>query len=582
MPLTSTHASARPGLVSAATSVAILVVGLVVALVLLLAGTARAQVVSDPADPLYDDLEIWELRGLTGPLPALQPCPLPLVRAILHKVQAHPAATVVDRRRASWLLARLGDELPHLAFDSELRSTTATAGPYALVALDPDWQFMPAPWLSLASHVRISGVRLQDGLLLPAARGNPEDFIADATDIDVGDIHLEVRNMSFGSLAVGTVDDEGALFGQAALSRHRLGPFFRNGIVVGQQAPVAGELSVMMQRDFFTAHIALFELQATDDNGLGRSSGKHLHFHQLDVHPAPWLDLGVFETVITGRLDPLYLLPASAYFHAQGIGGFADNSLVGLTGRVRPLPGVDVKGVLYADDFQFNDIVRGVLDTKYKFAAQVGASWAPAGRGSSWLQALRLVSVDYTAVMPYMYAHINTPGEGFNVENYTNGGVNFGPALEPNSDRVELRSLLRLLDDPAVSLIDLELRTVFLRHGNASAGIIDGRDGSILDDGYLLDQPTFQPPFDDPTGQPYTRFLTQRVVEQTLQAGASLRWTFDSGHLLTSSEQSVWDRGFGSVSASLDGTIEWSDNAGLVAGVRRVEAFLGTTLAWRY
>jgi len=549
----------------------------------LAAPRGRAQVLSDPTDPLYDDLEVWEVRGLTGPLPALQPYPLQFLRAVLQRVQGHPLATAAEERRAAWLLARLADELPHLAFDGELRTTSLTPGPYGLLALDPDWQFMPTPWLSLASHVRISGVRLEDGLLLPAARGNPEDFIADVTDIDVGDVRLDVRNMSYGTLAVGMVDDDGALFGQAGLSRHRLGPFYRNGIVVGQQAPVAGELSVMMQQSFFTAHIALFELQATDAV-LGRRSGKHLHFHQLELHPAPWLDVGVFETVITGRLDPLYFLPASAYFHAQGIAGFADNSLVGLSGRVRPLPGLDVKGVFYADDFQFNDTVRGVLDTKYKFAAQLGAAWAPTSRhpAAPWWPALRLVAVDYTAVMPYMYTHINSTGEGFNVEDYTNGGVNFGPALEPNSDRVEVRSLLRLLDDPATSLVDLELRTAFLRHGNASAGIIEGRDGSILDDGYLGDQPTFQPPFEDPTGQPYTRFLTQRVIEQTLQASASLRWTFDSGRAVVLEERTSWERGFGSVTATVDATVEWADNAGLVAGVRRVEGFVGTSLSWRY
>jgi hypothetical protein len=61
------------------------------------------------------------------------------------------------------------------------------------------------------------------------------------------------------------------------------------------------------------------ELLATDDAGRGRQSGKHHFFHSLELHPTSWLDVGVFETVITGRLELLSFLPASAYFHSQAV-----------------------------------------------------------------------------------------------------------------------------------------------------------------------------------------------------------------------------------------------------------------------
>jgi hypothetical protein len=546
-----------------------------------LATSARAQRIGDPNDVLYTDLEVFEARGLTGPLPPLSPLPLRLVMTLLERVRDHDNATDAESARAAFLLARLRDDLPHVAVDGELRTDalSTSGGPYGLVAVDPDWQFHVTDWLMLHSQVRVSLVRLDDGLFLPAAVGNPEDFIADNTAVDAFGQTLQLRQISYGGVAAGVVDDEGALFFQADLSRHRFGPFYRNGIVLGPQAPVAGSFSLLMQREFFTATIALLELQATDDNGEGRQSGKHHFFHGLELHPTSWLDVGVFETVITGRLELLYFLPASAYFHSQGLGGFADNSIVGLTGRVRPLPGLELKGVFSADDFQFNDTIRGVLDTKYKFATQLGASWAPTSTlpDVPLLEVLRLVTLDYTAIMPYTFTHLNLGEAGsFNVGNATNGGQPIGAALDPNSDRLEARALWRVTDDEEFFL-DVETRGAVIRHGNASAGIIDGADGSIFDPGYIGTTPTFQPPFEDPTGQPYTRFLTQDVITTTTQLGAALRFTIDSG-----TTDLRWDRGLGSLSAGLDVTWQWQDNADLVAGRQRHGLFVGGTLAHRW
>lgn len=559
-----------------------LLMACVVVVVALGGAAARAQRPGDPNDVLYTDLEVFEARGLIGRLPALQPLPLPLVKALLERVTGHSEATDAEVARARYLLDRLNDDLPHLAVDGELRTDalSTSGGPYGLVAIDPDWQFEVTDWLSLHSQVRVSLVQLENGLFLPAAVGNPEDFISDNTNVDAFGQNLQLRQISYGGLAAGVVDDDGALFFQANLTRHRFGPFFRNGIVLGPQAPVAGEFSLLMQRDFFTAHIALLELQATDDAGLGRQSGKHHFFHSLELHPMSWLDVGVFETVITGRLELLYLLPASAYFHSQGLGGFADNSLVGLTGRLRPLYGLELKGVFYADDFQFNDTIRGVLDTKYKFATQLGASWAPLSMFPDvpFLEVLRLVTLDYTAIMPYTFSHLNQGEAGsFNVGNATNGGQPIGAALDPNSDRLEARALWRVASEHAL-VLDVETRGAVIRHGNASAGIIDGADGSIFDPGYIGTTPTFQPPFEDPTGQPYTRFLTQDVIETTWQAGASLRFTVDTGF----TDDRLWDRDLGSVGAGLDVTWQWQDNADLVAGQQRHGLFVGGTLAYRW
>lgn len=552
-----------------------------------LLGTApplRAQVVTDPTDPLYSDLEVWEAQGLLPRLPALQPYPVQMVRHFLHTVENSSLAEPSERARARWLLAQL-DEPLRLTLHLDERFEHGSGGPYARFSIDPTLQGMVTPWLGGAARYQVMVLRLDDGLALPPYAPNPEDLIYDDVHFDVAGQTLHVRQMSHGSFGVG--DGDGSLLFQLGLGRHRAGPFWHNGVVVGQQAPQAGQFSLLMRQPWFTAHIALYELSATDDQGLGSATGKHLHLHSLDFHLAPWLDLGIFESVVYGgRFELLYFIPMVAYFNSQGMTGFSDNSLVGLNGRVSPTPGLDLKGVLYVDDISFNDMASGNFDTKYKVAAQVGASLSPASILDSvapgampWVQRhfIRLVSVDYTAVTPYTFTHENTAGGPYNWESYTHAGQSFGPALSPNSDRVAVRALVRPLAEPK-STLDVDLDAAFIRHGNASAGIIPGGDGSIHDPGWLGDEPTFQPPFEDPTGQPATRFLTQRMLEETLQLGMGATWTFDTAE----DDAGIGERAWGVWWVRARYLQQWRANADFVPNQRGSSAWAELSLAWRF
>ncbi|MFZ9889165.1 MAG: hypothetical protein ACO3JL_16845, partial [Myxococcota bacterium] len=102
---------------------------LIFSLMMVFAVPAAAQVTSDPNDPLYTELEVWETQGLLERLPAVQPYPLQSVRALLERVAGHPAARPRDRSRALFLLARL-DEPFHLSLEGEARVDTAQAEPY--------------------------------------------------------------------------------------------------------------------------------------------------------------------------------------------------------------------------------------------------------------------------------------------------------------------------------------------------------------------------------------------------------------------------------------------------------------------
>ncbi|MBI1944989.1 MAG: hypothetical protein HYS27_04790 [Deltaproteobacteria bacterium] len=539
-----------------------------------------AQTVTDPNDPFYTELEVWEAEGLLPRLPALQPYPVQQVRRLLVHVAGNRAATAAERRRASWLLSQIDSPL-HLRLGLEERTTSAAAGPFVKVVIDPTLQGMLTPWLGGAARYQLMALRMDDGLALPAASGSREDLIEDDADLDVAGQTLLLRQASYGSVGVG--DGDGALLFSAGLGRQRVGPFWHDGIIVGAQAPQAGRFSLLLRQPAFTAHVALYEVTATTDAGGGGATGKHVHLHGIDFHPVPWLDLGAFETMVSGpRLELLYFIPAVSYFHSQGLSGFADNSLVGVTSRATPFTGLDLKGVLYLDDTSFNDLARLQFDTKYKLAAQLGVALAPAalvGRGAAgWHQAFRLVTADYTAVMPYMYTHVRSDDDELNYLSYTNDGENLGPALAPNSDRLLVRALVRLRDDVERGLLDVDGSVAVLRHGNASADVIPGRDGSVRDDGYLGDVPTFQPPFADPTGQPHTRFLTQRVVEHTLQLGVGASFTLDGARLTAAG----FDRALGGVTACARYTYELRGNADLVEGASASAHYGELSVAWRY
>jgi hypothetical protein len=155
---------------------------------------------------------------------------------------------------------------------------------------------------------------------------------------------------------------------------------------------------------------------------------------------------------------------------------------------------------------------------------QAGASWTPN------LPFLTRLSANVLLVTPYTYSHQGTGPDptDTNYLNYTNAGQNIGPSVQPDSARFEVSALLR-----PVTYLDLNLFGRLTLHGNASKSIPGGGDGTIFDDGYVGGQATFAPGYPLPAGQVYTRFLTQSVLEKSLQAGIDAKLNLDTpvGHV---------------------------------------------------
>lgn len=517
---------------------------LVVVCLILVAPAATTQTTVDVNGQLYTDLHYWLDHGLIEKLPALRPYSIQLVRSALEDVVARGNRD--DQRRARRYL----ESLSGLTWGPSHTSRFADGLYYGHTAPSVRVHSTIMPRLTLGFALDIYLIDRADGTLVPAGTREPIDYHEDWSDFDLFGVNYKVRQGFRSMLSYGTAD----FYVQAGNARLDHGPFGGNGVVFGGQAPHVPQFSLTWSRERLVVQMLYAELTATNYLGGGRAPGKHLYYNGIQWWPLDWLELAAFETVVFGpRFDLTYFVPFAYLFYQQAFSGFDDNSLAGVSAYARLPYGLVPGVVLFMDDVHFNDIVRFDFETKYKIAAEVGVDWLPQ------VPVLSRVGVDYTMVAPYTYSHVDerfsgdTPSSP-NESNYTHAGVNLGPALHPNSDRSTVGVELR-----PTSFTDVELMARFIRHGNASEGITDG-DGTIWDDGY-----------DDsgrPTFQNETRFLTQEVLEQTLQVGTRLRAAVPQIP--------------GSATVGLGITGEWVWNAGLVEGDRDRTLYVELDMAYRY
>ena len=210
-------------------------------------------------------------------------------------------------------------------------------------------------------------------------------------------------------------------------------------------------------------------LTATNVRGENVQPQKYLYFHSLRYSPFPVLDLTFYETAMTGpRFDFSYLLPAALYMPIQQLIGFStENLMMGIQVGYVIRDSLRITGDICIDDLNFNDIVRLHLDTKMKFAAQLGFQYAPSGNNM-----LKILNLDYTMVTPYMYTHSQYDitdmniSYGTNYQNYTTRGKSLGIQLQPNSDRIRLSFKLEFPNN-----IKINMGAAIIRHSNINEAL---------------------------------------------------------------------------------------------------------------
>lgn len=505
---------------------------------------AFSQYSANPLDPIYHWMDLWEGRGYIERMPVFRPYPENILVAALERVAR--VGDAESREVAKTFLNQLDDALDiEFSVFQETRVQNDKLHLKGGVGITAHGRISD----TITAAASLTGVLLdvEDGELLPRSRRTDWDILDDWSTIPVAGRDVAALNQMNTSFAWGTE----SLYLHAGIMRRSFGPMHDDGVVLSPYARQAPGIVTSWRPGAFQYSFGIFSMTASQlyddvspfrepntavvaDSGTDdlfrfvtpqEQPGKWVFIHDFRWNALPWLTVAFFESVTWGpRFEIAYLMPVKWGFHAQGSVSYADSSKMGFSVEARPRRDLHIPLVVYVDDASFNDLVRFNFNTKLKMAVHTGIVWTP-------LQpVLRRVSLDYLALLPYMYTHDGEDGHFAtepNFTNYVHQGESLGPGLSPNSDRTTLSLTVQPLPR-----LDATIMGRLIRHGNASEGVeglgLVSHDGSILDDGryyYFRRQDevdaTSELVIDSGrlSFQDELRFLTQDTIEHTWQTG---------------------------------------------------------------
>jgi len=502
----------------------------------LLALISFAQLASDPNDKLYTWISIWEEKGYVSNLPLLRPYPIQLLKEILLRVVE--VGTSEEKLRAEKYLKTLdvsvGDPIPDRSLPGVVSFSVENSFYTKFDSLREDLMVYAIIQGRLGDIFSFSGKGGWGGMVQTEGFYPPEwlqitnEAETGGGKAEAGDLTFWSENLGVGTITIGTPE----LYFQAGLNRASFGPFFENGAVIGPQAPAAGHFSftylspwVRISSVMLILHPTQYEKPDSELAGdpdyfaigsISRSWENYLIVHSYTFTPASWFELGIVQTVLLGHsANPVFALPFVHTFFAQMIYGDDNSSLVGLFARIRLPLDLQLKFMLYVDDFSANTFL-GLDGSSHLFSLDSSQNKAALQTGLVWTPHFDFIwrlSLDYLIVTPYTYTHCANYN---NKLSYTHKGVGVGTILQPNSDQLTLSSFLQ----PA-SWLDVLFTVRYARHGNASEAFSGyGGDGSYYDDGYMDGEALFICPM---------LFLNQEVLEHVLQVGLDLEFDFRLG-----------------------------------------------------
>ncbi len=426
-----------------------------------------AQVSVDPTDEFYDMVERWEIQGLISEQPPLRPYPLQKIEEILSQVIE--SENEIESERASEFYeqtfrkpykiqvqaegnARLGMETPENEdwMNKQIILGLGAAGDYSFHDI-----------VSAGYDLNVFGTNDISLNAVPKYSAQPYYF-RDSVDIKKLKAYW-IMDASFAGVYKG-------LYGQMGVNHLSFGPFYKNSAIVSPDAKHTANFSLVYAGERISYTQALFGLSASNGKGSKGDlfSKKFLALHSLNGQIFPWLNASFYEVTIYGdRFEPAYLIPMP-YIITQALSGFDDNTFMGISFTMRPVPGLVWVNDLCLDDAGLGDLIRLDFDTKLQCTFQTAFKYAPPE--VSWFDKAEL---SYTMVSPYMYTHkqnLIDPSTGdwnigtlgaINYQEYTTAGDPLGLSLPPNSDRVAISASFT----PA-KRFKFTLRGSYTRHAN--------------------------------------------------------------------------------------------------------------------
>ena len=433
-------------------------------------GIAFAQITADPQDDFYMYAQGWELKGYVKSLPQLRPYPLNVVKSILTSVMEKSNGRDGQIAREYW--EKLTGKPTHLNLEGGIRQennkdTYKNSGNNIEYSQTRQYNGGPHftgdiainPLASFGYNFGIYSVNEDDVSVLPFAVRSEHDTVADSTEIGPFRLNIDMNS----NLSVGKEH----IYVQAGINRSGFGPFLKDDLALSDNAFHAPNLSFTYDGGKWSYTQIMQSIGASLNNGEDLDSetdvGKYLALHSFRYRVSEKLDITYYESTIIGkRFELAYMLPAP-FMAVQGIGDSTDNSQMGLLIEFKPVEGVKWSSSFFADDISLNKAVKLKFDTKNRVGIETGIQYAPPA------SSLDLMTLNYTIVAPYTYAHWSYNEDGktfsdktFNYFNYVSHGIQIGASIPPNSDRIAFSARFT-----PVKRLNVTLKTNFMRHANA-------------------------------------------------------------------------------------------------------------------
>lgn len=424
---------------------------------------AFAQASVDPSHKFYNFVERWENIGLLDAKLPLRPYPLKVVENILETViesddekEAESASELYEEIFGKPYIIR-AEGIGQLKCNSDDNEKQVLG----IFSIDGDYTF--SDLVTAGYQVGLIGVMYQTDGILPRY-SQTKYYMRDAAHVGPVNAFLEMD----GNFAVGT----DKLYFQAGVNHNSFGPFYDISSVLSGDAKHTAGFSFVYNPEKWSYTQALLGLSAGNDSD-ELFSQKYLAIHSINAKLLEWLSFGLYEvSVFGGRFEPAYIIPVP-YMITQGLAGFDDNVLMGLTFTVKPIKRLSWKNDFFIDDLSVNDLVKLNFDTKIRGTFQTGINYVP-----QEVYQIRDINFSYTMVTPYMYTHkqniINYTDGSYvtgslktvNYQEYTTAGCSLVPGLEPNMDKVALSINLEPIKNLSVTL-----KGAFMRHANVNENL---------------------------------------------------------------------------------------------------------------
>jgi hypothetical protein len=190
------------------------------------------------------------------------------------------------------------------------------------------------------------------------------------------------------------------------------------------------------------------------DTLLGR---KYAAMHHLSVNVKNWLNFGLFEGIIFGRVnhfDFQYLNPIIFYRHVEGSIGSPDNALAGIDFKANLINRLQLYGQLLLDEFNLKQVKANNGSWSNKWGVQLGVKY---------INLLGIPSLDLqfesNRVRPFTYSHRSV------VANYTHYNQLLAHPLGAN-----FQEFISILTYQPIPRLQIQTKLIYYFQGIDSLG----------------------------------------------------------------------------------------------------------------